>query len=202
MNNKKESQVHALQLLMLLPVAALLLLSFRKQIKEHYWKPCLAQMTHDEDPNRFEATCGEILAPTPPVTQATTTALNNKKLNQEISVFSDSLSYNASTKRLFFSIAQEKWNNETNMMDRVFPNIESLGTMVLINGEDFTGNRNYTAPKGSVIKVKNLDKKDAFKKYGERGKNGAIEIQVIKKNTPVIFFNPRGPFSIGTEDGC
>jgi len=119
-----------------------------------------------------------------------------------MSIISDSLSYDASTKSLFFSNAKVIWNNETSVMDGSFQNIESSEIMVLIDGEDFTGSRNYTAPKGSALRIKNLDKKEALKKYGERGKNGAIEIQVIKKIIPISFFNPKGSFSVGGGGGC
>ena len=74
--------------------------------------------------------------------------------------------------------------------------------MVLIDGMDFTGLRDYTAPKGSAFIVKKLDKNEAMKKYGDRGKNGAIEIQVIQKNTRKSFFNPDGTFVPAKGDGC
>lgn len=276
MNKNKTSRVHALQFLLLLPVVALLLLSFRKQIQEHFSKPGPVQVTdtipgattflkkdplkkniksilynndltivtlnngdvqqfnmnNNEDRKRFEATYGKIPAapppppppvpgahnfpsppppPPPPAPPAAPPAplvpepsapLKIKKTGEEMSIISDSLSYDASTKSLFFSNAKVIWNNETSVMDGSFQNIESSEIMVLIDGEDFTGSRNYTAPKGSALRIKNLDKKEALKKYGERGKNGAIEIQVIKKIIPVSFFNPKGSFSVGGGGGC
>lgn len=275
MNKNKTSRFHALQFLLLLPVVAVLLLSFRKQIQEHFWKvdsvqkidtiptatPLLKKdpkkkdiknilyknevtmvtlkngdvhhfnLNNEADRKRFTDSYGEIPAPPPPppappappvpgapgfpeppapppppppapLLPAPSSPLKIKKTGGEMSIVSDSLVYTASTKSLYFSNAKVKWNNENSIMSGNFQHIDSDGMMVLIDGIDFTGTRDYTAPKGSAFKVKKLEQQEAMKKYGERGKNGAIEIQVIQKNKLNSFFNPAGAFAEAKGDGC
>jgi hypothetical protein len=249
MNKNKSSRFHALQFLLLLPVVALLLLSFRKQIQGRFWKADSVQttdtipktshrvdevsfnsdvesiryknnerivtlkngtvekynMSNDEESKRFVEGYGDIPAPpTPPPVPGTPDMLapppvppiegKSFTTGQELSFISDSIIYNATTKKLSFSEAQVKWVERNLSFDGVKKLFNSRGQaidaenmMVLIDGMDFTGLRDYTAPKGSAFKVKKLDKNEAMKKYGERGKNGAIEIQAIQKKTAIVF---------------
>ena len=246
MNKNKTSRFHALQFLLLLPVVALLLLSFRKQIQERFWNeesvlttdtipkapPRVKEVTfnsnvesirytnderivtlkngtvekynmsNDEESRRFVEAFGDIPAPPPPPPPPPPNPENIFKVGQEISIISDSLSYNATTKSLYFSKAQVKWNDQNSVVSGSFQHVDAESMMILIDGMDFTGLRDYTAPKGSAFKVKKLDKNEAIKKYGERGKNGAIEIQVIQKNTRKSFFNPDGTLVPANGDGC
>lgn len=263
MNKNKTSRFHALQFLLLLPVVALLLLSFRKQIQEHFWKAESVQttdtipkaltrvkevsfnssvesiryrnderivtlkngtvekynMSNEEESKRFVEGYGDI-PPTPPPPPAPPVPgapdmpappppppvppIEGKSFTtgQEISIISDSLVYHATTKSLYFSNARVKRNNEKSVVSSSFLHVDAESMMILIDGMDFTGLRDYTTPKGSAIKVKKLDKNQAMKKYGERGKNGAIKIQVIQKNTSKSFFNPDGTFVPAKGDGC
>jgi hypothetical protein len=270
MNKNKTSRFHALQFLLLLPVVALLLLSFRKQIQEHFWNdqsvlttdtipkaaPRVKEVTfksnverirytnderivtlkdgtvekynmnNDEDNKRFVEGYGDIPAPPPPPPAPPVPGapdmpaspppppvppIEGKSFTtgKELSFISDSIIYNATNKRLSFSEAQVKWVERNLSFDGVKELFNSRGQaidaenmMVLIDGMDFTGLRDYTAPKGSAFIVKKLDKNEAMKKYGDRGKNGAIEIQVIQKNTRKSFFNPDGTFVPAKGDGC
>jgi hypothetical protein len=258
MNKNKTSRFQALQFLLLVPVIALLLLSFRKQIQERFWKaesvlttdtipkaPTRVKeasfnnnvesirytnderivtlkngtverynMNNEKERQRFVATYGEMpvppAPPAPPLPGAPDLPTppppplpgKVKAAVQEMTIVTDSFSYNASSKSLYFSGAQITLNNQTGIMDGSFVNIDPKEPMVLIDGMDFTGLRDYTAPKGSAFKLKKLEKNEAIKKYGERGKNGAIEIQVIRKSTPNSFFNPGGAFVPAKGDGC
>ena len=245
MNKNKTSRFHALQFLLLLPVIALLLLSFRKQIQEHFWNDKSVQTTDtipkappivkeppfnnkiksiqikkngdnvvtfkdgaverynmkdENDRKRFASNFEKM--PVPPAPPLPPLPGKVKAAVQEMTIVTDSFSYNASSKSLYFSRAQITLNNQTGIMDGSFVNIDPKEPMVLIDGMDFTGLRDYTAPKGSAFKLKKLEKNEAIKKYGERGKNGAIEIQVIPKSTPNSFFNPGGAFVPAKGDGC
>jgi hypothetical protein len=253
MNKNKTSRFHVLQFLLLLPVVALLLLSFRKQIQERFWNAESVQttdtipkapprvkgvpfnsnvksiryknderivtlkngkvekynMNNDEDNKRFVEAYGDIPAPPPPPPPPPPNFESSFKGGQEMSIISDSLNYNATTKSLYFSKAQVKWagrnlsfNEIKELVNSNGQHIDSENMMVVIDGMDFTGLRDYTAPKASAFKVKRLDKNEAMKKYGERGKNGAIEIQVIQKNNRKSFFNPDGTFVPAEGDGC
>jgi len=266
MNKNKTSRFQALQFLLLLPVVALLLLSFRKQIQGRFWNADSVQttdtipktsprvdevsfnsdvesiryknnerivtlkngtvekynMSNDEESKRFVEGYGDIPPPPPPPPvpgapdmpappPPPVPPIEGKSFTsgQELSFISDSIIYNATTKKLSFSEAQVKWVEKNLSFDGVKKLFNSRGQaidaenmMVLIDGMDFTGPRDYTAPKGSAFKVKKLDKNEAMKKYGERGKNGAIEIQVIQKNTRNSFFNPDGTFVPAKGDGC
>lgn len=83
--------------------------------------------------------------------------------------------------------------------------------LVIINGKEADLSKDFVAGKKSKMKVVSLDKDDAIKKYGTKGKNGAIEIstsaEAVTPKQPVqpsFLFNPYQQKKPGEKagDGC
>lgn len=90
-------------------------------------------------------------------------------------------------------------------------NLKNNPPLVLVNGKEADLSKDFVAGKKSKMKVVSLDKDDAIKKYGTKGKNGAIEIStsaeaVIPKQPvqPSFLFNPYQQKKPGEKagDGC
>jgi beta-lactamase regulating signal transducer with metallopeptidase domain len=76
-------------------------------------------------------------------------------------------------------------------------NLYNNPPLVLINGKEADLSKDFVAGKKSKMQVVNLDKNEAVKKYGTKGKNGAIEIttfsEAVRPKQPVqpsFLFNP------------
>lgn len=90
-------------------------------------------------------------------------------------------------------------------------NLKNNPPLVLVNGKEADLSKDFVAGKKSKMKVVSLDKDEAVKKYGTKGKNGAIEIStsaeaVIPKQPvqPSFLFNPYQQKKPGEKagDGC
>jgi beta-lactamase regulating signal transducer with metallopeptidase domain len=83
--------------------------------------------------------------------------------------------------------------------------------LVIINGKEADLSKDFVAGRKAKMKVVNLDKDEAVKKYGTKGKNGAIEIstsaEAVAPKQPVqpsFLFNPYQQKKPGEKagDGC
>lgn len=83
--------------------------------------------------------------------------------------------------------------------------------LVIINGKEADLNKDFVAGRKAKMKVVSLDKDEAIKKYGTKGKNGAIEIstsaEAVTPKQPVqpsFLFNPYQQRKPGekADDGC
>ncbi len=83
--------------------------------------------------------------------------------------------------------------------------------LVIINGKEADLSKDYVAGRKSKMKLVSLDKDDAIKKYGTKGKNGAIEISTFSEAVtpkqpvqPSFLFNPYQQKKPGekADDGC
>jgi hypothetical protein len=90
-------------------------------------------------------------------------------------------------------------------------NLKNNPPLVLVNGKEADLSKDFVAGKKSKMKVVSLDKDDAIKKYGTKGKNGAIEIstsaEAVTPKQPVqpsFLFNPYQQKKPGEKagDGC
>jgi len=83
--------------------------------------------------------------------------------------------------------------------------------LVIINGKEADLSKDYVAGRKSKMKLVSLDKDEAIKKYGSKGKNGAIEISTSAEAAtpkqpvqPSFLFNPYQQKKPGekADDGC
>lgn len=83
--------------------------------------------------------------------------------------------------------------------------------LVIINGKEADLSKDFVAGRKAKMKVVSLDKDEAIKKYGTKGKNGAIEISTsaeaaapIQPVQPSFLFNPYQQKKPGekADDGC
>lgn len=90
-------------------------------------------------------------------------------------------------------------------------NLKNNPPLVLVNGKEADLSKDFVAGKKSKMKVVSLDKDDAIKKYGTKGKNGAIEISTFSEAVtpkqpvqPSFLFNPYQQKKPGekADDGC
>lgn len=79
--------------------------------------------------------------------------------------------------------------------------------LIFIDGREIKFGGDFRAKQGGTYRVGILDKKEAVKKYGVKGKNGAIEINTMRRVAPTdlpskqpYLFNPFKPKP--GEDGC
>lgn len=83
--------------------------------------------------------------------------------------------------------------------------------LVIINGKEADLSKDFVAGRKAKMKVVSLDKDEAIKKYGSKGKNGVIEISTsaeavtpIQPVQPSFLFNPYQQKKPGEKagDGC
>lgn len=90
-------------------------------------------------------------------------------------------------------------------------NLKNNPPLVLVNGKEADLSKDFVAGKKSKMKVVSLEKDEAVKKYGSKGKNGAIEISTFSEAVtpkqpvqPSFLFNPYQQKKPGekADDGC
>lgn len=90
-------------------------------------------------------------------------------------------------------------------------NLKNNPPLVLVNGKEADLSKDFVAGKKAKMKVVSLDKDEAVKKYGTKGKNGAIEISTFSEAVtpkqpvqPSFLFNPYQQKKPGekADDGC
>lgn len=90
-------------------------------------------------------------------------------------------------------------------------NLKNNPPLVLVNGKEADLSKDFVAGKKSKMKVVSLEKDEAVKKYGTKGKNGAIEISTFSEAVtpkqpvqPSFLFNPYQQKKPGekADDGC
>ena len=83
--------------------------------------------------------------------------------------------------------------------------------LVIINGKEADLSKDFVAGRKAKMKVVSLEKEEAVKKYGTKGKNGAIEISTSAEAAtpkqpvqPSFLFNPYQQKKPGEKagDGC
>ncbi len=90
-------------------------------------------------------------------------------------------------------------------------NLKNNTPLVIVNGKEADLSKDFVAGKKSKMKLVSLEKDEAIKKYGTKGKNGAIEISTFSEAVtpkqpaqPSFLFNPYQQKKPGekADDGC
>ncbi|MBN8674783.1 MAG: hypothetical protein J0L56_11650 [Chitinophagales bacterium] len=90
-------------------------------------------------------------------------------------------------------------------------NLKNNPPLVIVNGKEADLSKDFVAGKKSKMKLVSLEKDEAIKKYGTKGKNGAIEISTFSEAVtpkqpvqPSFLFNPYQQKKPGekADDGC
>lgn len=132
-----------------------------------------------QEKEAFQKKYGKSL-PAPPAPPAVAPAPPRAPSFRTMTIMADSIVWTSRERTLSFSgkaIIDD--NKEKVTILASFINLQDDHSLVMINGKEAAGARDYTNYKGGTYRLKSLSIPEALKKYGEKGKKGALEINEI-----------------------
>ncbi|MET0393401.1 MAG: hypothetical protein ABW019_09685 [Chitinophagaceae bacterium] len=121
----------------------------------------------------FEKRYRRAVPPTPPPPVA-------PKEPREFTIVADSITWLGKERVLRFkgsALIQETRNDIS--VSASLAHMNGQDALVMINGTEADQDRDYINNSGGIYKVTSLTSEEAIKKYGDKGKRGAIEINAI-----------------------
>lgn len=101
-----------------------------------------------------------------------------KATSQTLTIVADSITWAGSDRTLSFT-GRAFIDDSQGTISADLVNMKQGNGLVIINGREADTEKDYINVKGGTYKVTSLSSGEAIKKYGEKGKNGALEIDEI-----------------------
>lgn len=201
MNKLQTSKVHLLKMLFMLPLAALVLVAFRNgngRNPSGRADEMIATAMPDTVPGEKATGLKTPLKNKPNSNNRSHTSQKNKPndsqeahpkndentkgaaSNDAFTFIADTIAWLAAEKKLTLkgkAVVVEK--NEEATINAELIEVHPVAGLVIIDGRIVNMDKDYIGPKGGSYHIRSLGPKDAVLKYGEKGREGALEIKTV-----------------------